>query len=186
MVTSFFIVWMPLLLLMGVLLYSPFYFLYHRRGVGNWRQLTYFCLFAVGLMIIFVTLLPVDFHPTTRFLNLRPLAWLSDPYAMGMMATTKQLFINLLMFVPVTFFLAMVCPRWGIIRIMAIALVLTASIETIQYFTGRSADVDDLIVNFLGGLVGYGLFSLANRGWRSKKFWRRLLGAPTKSEELQP
>ena len=42
----------------------------------------------------------------------------------------------------------------------SIAEAALLAIETLQYFTGRSADIDDVLLNLLGGMLGYGLFAL--------------------------
>ena len=181
MITSFFYFWMPLLLLGGIILYLPFYVYHRRRGIGNWRQAAYFCLFSVGLMILFVTLSGADFQATVRHMNLIPLGWLFQPYSMGVASTMQQLAINFIMFVPFTFFLATVLSRRNLWKVMAIALIVNVSIETFQYFTGRSADIDDLIMNLLGGLCGYGLFLLVHRRLKRKKFWQVFTGLYPKS-----
>jgi glycopeptide antibiotics resistance protein len=49
-------------------------------------------------------------------------------------------------------------------------------IETFQYFIGRSADVDDLIMNTIGGFIGYGIFALLNKCLNSKDLWQKVLG----------
>ena len=93
----------------------------------------------------------------------------------------QQLAINFMMFVPFTFFLATVLSRRNLWKVMAIALIVNVSIETFQYFTGRSADIDDLIMNLLGGLCGYGLFLLVHRRLKRKKFWQVFTGLYPKS-----
>ena len=57
------------------------------------------------------------------------------------------------------------------------ALGITALIEVLQYFTGRSADIDDVIMNVLGAVMGYGLFALLNKALQSRKWWQNMLGA---------
>ena len=39
-----------------------------------------------------------------------------------------------------------------------VVIATTTLIETMQYFIGRSADIDDVIMNTIGGLLGYLLF----------------------------
>ena len=46
---------------------------------------------------------------------------------------------------------------------MLIVFLTTFGIEFLQYFMGRSADIDDVITNFLGGLIGYILFLAFNK-----------------------
>ena len=75
------------------------------------------------------------------------------------------------------FLLPAVCRRmrvwWKTAAAVALAML---AVETIQYFIGRSADIDDLIMNTAGGLIGYGLFALANRCLSCRRWWRRAIG----------
>lgn len=70
---------------------------------------------------------------------------------------------NIIMFMPIGFFAGVLSdkPRWWKGTCWAFGLSLL--IETAQLFVARGTDVDDLILNTLGGLAGYGLFLLADR-----------------------
>jgi hypothetical protein len=53
--------------------------------------------------------------------------------------------------------------RWW--RLAAVAFACSATIEPIQLFVpDRSADVDDVIVNVIGALVGFEVYRLVLRG----------------------
>jgi glycopeptide antibiotics resistance protein len=60
---------------------------------------------------------------------------------------------NLVLFAPIGLLgiLAFRAPWW---RVVALAAAASAGIETIQYFIGRSADIDDLILNTVGAATG--------------------------------
>ena len=60
---------------------------------------------------------------------------------------------------------------------MLIIFLTTFGIEFFQYFIGRSADVDDVITNFLGGLIGYIVFYMFNKIFEKKKFWKKFIKA---------
>lgn len=47
-------------------------------------------------------------------------------------------------------------------------LIFSFSIEFIQYFIGRSADIDDLILNTLGGMLGFGVYLMTDK-WLFRK-----------------
>lgn len=70
---------------------------------------------------------------------------------------------NVIMFLPWGFGLPLLWKRfqspWAV---AAASLLLTFLIESIQLFIGRSVDVDDLILNFLGGCCG-GLLCLLSQ-----------------------
>ena len=69
---------------------------------------------------------------------------------------------NVVLFVPFGFFIPLVWPffrNWG--RIFAVSLVIPFFIEGVQYFIGRSTDIDDVILNALAILIGYVLYKMA-------------------------
>ena len=75
-----------------------------------------------------------------------------------------QLLGNTLLFMPWGFFLPLLW--WKFRRFFPIAgmcLLLTSLIEGTQLFIGRTVDVDDLLLNFLGSLCGAGLWWIVHR-----------------------
>lgn len=70
---------------------------------------------------------------------------------------------NILMFFPIGFLsgLLMDKPRWW--KGTLITFFLSLFIETFQLLVSRGTDVDDVILNTLGGLGGYGMFLLLRR-----------------------
>lgn len=67
----------------------------------------------------------------------------------------KMLIYNFLMFVPFGFFLPFVLENVNNRKIWKIAVVVPVVVEVVQPIVGRSFDVDDLILNFAGIIVGY-------------------------------
>ena len=95
-----------------------------------------------------------------------------------------QLLLNIAMFLPYGLLLPIAA---HVLRkpvgTLTVVLLTTVSIETFQYFIGRSADVDDVIMNFVGGALGYLLFTWLNRRLRMEAWWRHMLGTPLRPEE---
>lgn len=74
-----------------------------------------------------------------------------------------QLLGNTLLFAPWGFFLPMLWQRFRHPLMLALmCLSLTCFIEGTQLFIGRTVDVDDLILNFVGSMCGGGMFGLLN------------------------
>lgn len=70
---------------------------------------------------------------------------------------------NLIMFLPLGFFPALLWrkPHWR--RSAVCGFGMSFCVEFIQFFIGRSSDINDLILNTLGALCGYWLFLLLRR-----------------------
>lgn len=174
----------PFMALASALLYLP-YALYSRCRYGKqsiFFHLPKYALLGYVLSLIYLTILwyypNITFHPDHYFLNLRPFVWITECYAMGFQKMVMQLLLNIAMFVPYGFLLPAASRkvRRGWKTALAV-LLTTVSIETLQYFMGRSADIDDVIMNFTGGIAGYCLFLCFRRLFRGKKWWHTMLGA---------
>lgn len=79
----------------------------------------------------------------------------------------KMLIYNFLMFIPFGFFLPFISKKINNRSIWKIAVIVPIIVEVIQPIVERSFDVDDLILNFAGIVVGYflavGIKTLARR-----------------------
>ena len=75
-----------------------------------------------------------------------------------------QLLGNTVLFAPWGFFLPLLWRRFRrFLPIAAMCMGLTCCIEFTQLFIGRTVDVDDLILNFLGSMCGAGLWRITRR-----------------------
>ena len=92
---------------------------------------------------------------------------------MGVKKMIAQLVLNVGMFIPLGLLLPMSIKNANHIRTVSVTvLCVTVGIEVIQYFMGRSADIDDVIMNFLGGLLGYLLFGILEKSFKNRSFLR--------------
>lgn len=135
-----------------------------------------FVLFAAGLAGI--TMFPAYFWPHLSELvrsgpNWQPLPWppgsfywkinLLDVLRDGGPWAMFMLLGNVAMFAPFGFFSALLwpSPRWW--KSVLTAFAASALVEVVQLFVGRSSDINDIILNTLGGAAGYGVFLLLRR-----------------------
>lgn len=73
---------------------------------------------------------------------------------------------NVLMFVPMGVLLPFACPKLSRRALLAAAVAIPAVIELLQPLVGRSLDIDDLLANFIGILLGYLLAGVCTLlGW---------------------
>jgi len=77
---------------------------------------------------------------------------------------TLNLLANILLFVPLGFLLPQMTRGFtGLRKTMMFGLATSLAIEILQFFIGRSADVDDVILNVLGVCIGYAVLVVARR-----------------------
>lgn len=69
----------------------------------------------------------------------------------------SQAVANIILFVPLGLLVPIVFTRkrWSLVSIFILSFMATLIIEIIQMSGGRCFDVDDIIMNVLGGIMGY-------------------------------
>ena len=75
-------------------------------------------------------------------------------YEIGSYKFMKNIVGNILLFIPYGFFSSYYLENRKIGTNVFICLIATLCIETIQYYIGRVFDIDDIILNVLGGFIG--------------------------------
>lgn len=183
MILGFLLFVFPVVAMLSLFFYLPIWF-YFRRKKGKQpfiRHLTIYAYIGTVFSVLFITIfmfgIPGEFPVQYHFLNLVPFVWVKETYAMGFAKMIEQLFMNVVMLIPVGIFYPAVFSgmrRWW--KTMLSAMLFIFCIETIQYFIGRSADIDDLIMNTLGAMIGYGIFTLLNRGLSRAGWWKKAIG----------
>lgn len=89
---------------------------------------------------------------------------------LGAFAVFTNLFGNILIFMPYGFFISMASRSRGFFMTLFYSFGLSLCVETFQILTKvGSFDVDDLLLNTLGGVLGYILFLICN-GIRRKHY----------------
>lgn len=83
---------------------------------------------------------------------------------LGMFAVSANLAGNILIFVPYGFFISMASKSRGFFKTLFFSMGLSLCVEIVQLFTRvGSFDVDDILLNTIGGVIGYIIFSMCNR-----------------------
>lgn len=103
---------------------------------------------------------PVDWQIQWDTLQLTPFQEIirafRGPWVMFLMVA------NIGIFCPIGFFPALLWRGWRWWKSALLGLCTSVFIEFVQFFIGRSSDVDDVILNTAGTLVGFWIFWLIN------------------------
>ena len=160
------------------ILYLPILFLLRKKGINVMRQLGCLALFCSIMLIAFATIFfvfPISFSPAQYVLNVTPFQWLNEINPVKMFIT--EVIPNIMMFIPLGIFMPVVFRKMRKFYATACtAFFVTFGVEFFQYFIGRSSDIDDIIANLTGGIIGYGIFKISNQLFQNKIFWNNLLG----------
>ncbi len=77
--------------------------------------------------------------------------------------TIPQLLLNVVLFVPFGVTTPFICTKSSFLKVSVMGLSLSFFIEFIQFFIGRECEMDDLICNTLGAIIGYLMYLLLRK-----------------------
>ena len=133
-----------------------------KRSLIPWALFAAYCVWMLVLLF--------DREQAAQEMNLEPLrtirlfirVLLYDPSEYNIRLAIVNLFGNIVMFIPLGYFLPRLWTglrKWW--RTWLATLVIMTAVELAQLVTLRGiCDVDDLILNLLGAAIGYGLFCI--------------------------
>lgn len=107
-------------------------------------------------------------HVDYRLLNLVPFKTIIQQFGdlLGgnfSFSPVLNLMGNILLFAPMPVFIKLCNQKIGNLFAVVITFLCIVFAETVQYFTGRAADIDDVILNMLGAVIALILFDLILR-----------------------
>ncbi|MBQ8192947.1 MAG: VanZ family protein [Bacilli bacterium] len=79
-------------------------------------------------------------------------------YSFGSEKFIKNILGNIMLFIPYGFLSSYLLKNKKISVITILTIVVSLTIETVQYYIGRVFDIDDIILNLLGGIIGFLIF----------------------------
>lgn len=79
-------------------------------------------------------------------------------YEIGSPKFMKNVLGNIIMFIPYGFIASYLLNNKKFSVITILTLIVTLTIETVQYYIGRVFDIDDIILNLIGGIFGFLIF----------------------------
>lgn len=165
----------------GMAIISLPVWLIFRKKISFIRYMLYFLFAYIILLILGATVLGsiavkiMDGHgiiADRHTLNIIPFNFAKETWIMGERKKITQVIANVLMFVPLGVITPVAFPKTRSLWKTVIYMVsFSFLIEFIQYFIGRSADIDDLMLNTLGGILGYLIFYMTSgiRSYMLKK-----------------
>ena len=117
-------------------------------------------LFMTYLLLLFhlVTSQDIQAYTGTNLIPFREIL----RYDVGTSGFYKQVIGNILLFIPFGFFVSSYCKIKNLGTISLVTLLSSFTIEVVQHFIGRSFDVDDIILNVVGGILGFLIYICLN------------------------
>lgn len=143
----------------------PIWCIYQKIYFHDWKRTIVSMIFGFYLTAIFSL---VGF-PTIRFLRIN--FTLNIIPFITMVSDYVNAWLNVLLFIPFGFFLPILWSRFQNIKnVVLIGLIATCMIEMSQIFTYRATDINDIITNMMGTIIGY-----FTARWITNNFTKRIL-----------
>ena len=148
-------IWPSLLILITILFTIRFFsFVSNKKKIVFYKEILSL-LFIIYLMCFFYILTFEDVDWSTA--NLIPFKEMFR-FSLGSRMFFKNVFGNIILFLPYGFFLSYFVKLKRVKIITILSLFVSFIVEIIQYRIGRVFDVDDIILNVIGGIIGYYLY----------------------------
>lgn len=112
----------------------------------------YNLLFIIYILLLYYLLLSTE--NATSGINLIPFTEMTR-YKFGSRAFIYNVIGNIALFVPFGYFVSDYLKAKKIHHILIISIIISLTAELIQFKIGRAFDVDDIILNVLGAIIGF-------------------------------
>ncbi len=153
--------WPTLVVLLSVFIIMRFtmYFTSEQRSFVLHEEL-FNLLFMTYLLVLFrlVTSQDISLLNSTNLIPFREIL----RYDVGTREFYKQVIGNIILFIPFGYFVSAYCKIKNLGTITIVSLLSSAVIEVVQHYIGRSFDVDDIILNVVGGVIGFLIYISLN------------------------
>lgn len=132
------------------------------KCIGNLIFLVYIVAVLSITNVLYIK--PSDFTYMHTAPNLVPLVNTISDFIGSPQSVLRQVVLNIIFFMPFGFLFTMLYLKNDkkLLKVFVIALVFSTCIETTQFFVGRFMDVDDIIWNTSGAVIGSIIYILIN------------------------
>ena len=115
-------------------------------------------LFIIYILLLFELLTGTE-NSSTSGINIFPFSEIFR-YEIGSPMFIYNVLGNILLFVPYGYFVARYAKGKSVFQIFIVSLITSFTVEILQVRLGRSFDIDDIILNVIGGMLGYFFYKL--------------------------
>ena len=110
-------------------------------------------LFIIYILLLYVLLTRAELN-TVRGYNLVPFSEMFR-YEIGSTSFYLNVVGNIVIFIPFGYLISTYIKPKRILSILIVSVISSATVEFVQLCIGRSFDVDDIILNSLGAIIGF-------------------------------
>ncbi len=149
-------IWPMLLVFTIAITFIRFFYLQnHRERFCLHKEVSYL-IAILYLWLLFEILTNTEINSFSGF-NLVPFKEIFR-YKVGSEMFNYNVIGNILIFIPFGYLIGKYVNPKNIWPVVITSLITSLTVELVQFKTGRSFDIDDIILNFLGAIMGYLLY----------------------------
>ena len=130
------------------------YLFVHKEKFVLYKELFMFTAFLYAMLLFYVVTFQDVNYGTNNFIPFKEIM----RYEVGSKLFIKNILGNIILFIPFGLFVSHILKTRKMFPMIFISLVTSGIIEYTQLKIGRTFDIDDIILNLVGGLIGYLIF----------------------------
>ena len=143
----------PMLLIFTVVIVSirTVYLIVNKEKFVFYKELISFAFLLYSLLLFYVVTFQDINYGTNNYVPFKEIF----RYEFGSKVFIHNIIGNIILFIPFGFFVSTILKTKKVLPILFLSLVTSSVIEYTQLLIGRTFDIDDIILNLCGGLIGY-------------------------------
>lgn len=143
----------PMIIIFSVVIVSIrlVYIIVHKEKFVFYKELLMFLFLIYALLLFYVVTFQDLNYGTNNFIPFHEIT----RYEFGSKYFIHNIVGNILLFIPFGFFISYIMKTKKIYAPLIISIITSLTIEFTQLKIGRTFDVDDIILNLVGAIIGY-------------------------------
>lgn len=151
----------PMIVIFTIILSSVriTYLIVKKEKFVLYKELSYLLFVIYLLSLFYIVTFQDDNYGLSNFVPFKEIF----RYKFTSKLFVKNILGNILLFMPFGLFISAYLDNRKIFPSLILTLISSVSIEIVQYLIGRVFDVDDIILNLVGGLIGSIIFIILDK-----------------------
>ena len=151
----------PMIVIFTIILSSVriMYLIVKKEKLVLYKELSYLLFVVYLLSLFYIVTFQDDNYGLSNFVPFKEIF----RYKITSKLFVKNIVGNILLFMPFGLFISAYLDNKKLYPTMILTFISSVSIEIIQYLIGRVFDVDDIILNLIGGLIGGLLYIILDK-----------------------
>lgn len=151
----------PTILILSVVAFSMriTYIIKNKENIILYKDLMFYLFFIYIICLFYVVTFQDVSWSSSNFIPFKEIL----RYQIGSRMFFKNVVGNMVMFIPFGLFVSYFLKLEKVYSITILSLITSITIETTQLIIGRVFDVDDILLNFIGAIIGFLIYNFIHK-----------------------